>query len=640
MTDTITIPGYITLSKAEKYYGVKADTLKRQCLNNKYPGAIKQGKTWFVPEISKTASHQDYLAVIYGYERIYGFSGGSIDRIAKEVSGYNLFSILETLSKIALKLYSKGFLNNETQIRLIRDIFAGDLGLRKKILDTIVKGKSLVWVIFSEQSILTLLKIVLVHSKKDGGKLIKPKDVGKVGHWLLLASDIWAGSEIEPSVTTPVSYQREKIREYLTRQHFLMVRERLPYKLVRFNEMLKSIKTKSADFDIEDIFLKATNGVSLDNYIYVCFLLIVNWVNKTTKEPDITKEWLVCRDKLFENVKSSGKEIDDTLFLLLLNIDNYKNDYEKDVKEVLGNKDFHPFNFLQFQKHPLIPVNQKCFVCPSPHFLMEKISEGTYRIIENYLKANSLNKKRNLLPTVWGDVFEDYIHQCFTPVFKHQYIKNYTINGEEKFDGVINGQSAIFLIEDKYAHWTYKAKLIGKRADMFPTLKQIFSDSKNIKGLGQITRGIKEIENGKWHLPFNTSGKKIVPVIIVGEIMPLDAFNRKMYEDIAKKAGVFYENESVLPFIILDTEEIEMIEAIATRDGTDTVENLLVQYSLIFKERNPDGYVRRSLSFKNHLHSIRYPVPNNVRLLKKFDKIAKLVTNKAFPKQKVNQEKN
>ena len=631
MADTLTIPGYITLSEAEKFYGVKADTLKKQCLSGKYPGAVKQGKTWFVPEISRTSSHQDYMAVIYGYERIYGFSGG-IDRIAKEVSEYNLFGILETLSKIALKLHSKGFLNSETQIRLIRDIFAGDLGVRRKILDTIVREKSPVWVIFSEQSILSLLKIVLIHSKKDGGKPIKPEDVGKVGHWLLLATDVWTGSEIEPPVITPISYQREKIREFLTREHFLMVRERLPYKLVRFNEMLRSVKAKNISFDIESMFLKASGGVSLENYIYVCFMLLVKWVNDTTKEPNIAKEWLVCRDKFFEKVKTGGKEIDNTLSLLLLNIDNYKNDYDKDIKELLGGDDFPAFNFLQFQKHPLIPVNQKCFVCPSPHFLMEKISEGTYWTIENYLKTNGLSKERNLLATVWGDAFENYIHESLTSAFKLQYVKNYTINGEEKFDGVINGQNAVFLIEDKYAHWSYKSKLIGKRADMFPTLKQIFSDSKKVKGLGQITRGIKELENGKWQLPFSTDGKKTIPVIIVGEIMPLDAFNRKMYEDIAKEAGVFYENESVLPFIILDTEEIEMIEAIAARDGTDTAENLLIQYSLIFKERNPDGYVRRSLSFKNHLYSIRYPVPNNVRLLKKFDKIAELVRKKAFPK--------
>lgn len=638
MVETASISGYITLAEAEKFYGVKANTLKKQCLGGKFPGAIKKGKTWFVPEIPRTASHQDYMAVIYGYERIYGFDGGGVDRIAKEVSEHNLYSILETLSKITLKLYSKGFLNSDTQFQLIKDIFANDLGVRRKILDSIVKGKKPgerrpIWIIFAEQSILNLLKIVLIHSKKKGGRPIKPEDVGKVGHWLLLATDIWAGSEVMPAFITPINYQREKIREYLTREHFLMVRERLPYKLVRFNEIIKTIERKG-EFDIKDIFLKASNGVTLENYLYVCFLLLVNWINKTTKEPDISKEWIVCRDKFFSKVKESGKEIDDTLSLLLLNIDNFEADYAKDVKELLGKNDFPPFNFLQFQKHPLIPVNQKCFVCLSPHFLMEKISEGTYWTITNYLKANNLNKERDLLPSVWGDAFEEYMHKRLTSAFKDRYIRNYSVNGEEKFDGVFNGQNVVFLIEDKYAHWTYKAKLIGKREDMLPTLKQIFSGSKKVKGLGQITRGIKEFENKKWRFPFSIDGKKIVPVIIVGESMPMDAYNRKMYEDIAKESGAFYENDSVSPFIILDAEEVEIVEAIAVSDGTDTIESLLFQYSQIFKERNPEGYTRRSLGFKNYLYSIRYPVPNNIAVMKKFDKIADFVEKKAFPKQK------
>lgn len=45
------IPGYLTVSEAKERYGVKADTLKRQCQRGKIRGAIKQGKTWFVPNI-------------------------------------------------------------------------------------------------------------------------------------------------------------------------------------------------------------------------------------------------------------------------------------------------------------------------------------------------------------------------------------------------------------------------------------------------------------------------------------------------------------------------------------------------------------------------------------------------------------
>lgn len=40
---------YITLKEAEKLTGIKADTLKKRCQEGQIRGAIKQGKTWFVP---------------------------------------------------------------------------------------------------------------------------------------------------------------------------------------------------------------------------------------------------------------------------------------------------------------------------------------------------------------------------------------------------------------------------------------------------------------------------------------------------------------------------------------------------------------------------------------------------------------
>jgi hypothetical protein len=42
--------GYITLSQAETLSGIKADTLKKRCQEGKIKGAMKQGKTWFIPK--------------------------------------------------------------------------------------------------------------------------------------------------------------------------------------------------------------------------------------------------------------------------------------------------------------------------------------------------------------------------------------------------------------------------------------------------------------------------------------------------------------------------------------------------------------------------------------------------------------
>lgn len=51
MVNIQAIPGYLTITEAEERYGVKADTLKKRCQRGRVKGAIKQGKTWFVPNI-------------------------------------------------------------------------------------------------------------------------------------------------------------------------------------------------------------------------------------------------------------------------------------------------------------------------------------------------------------------------------------------------------------------------------------------------------------------------------------------------------------------------------------------------------------------------------------------------------------
>ena len=578
------------------------------------------------------SSLKDYMVVSYGYETIYGFSGGGLERIKKEIVEYNLYGILETCSKIALTLHANGFANQQTQIKLIRDIFADDLDLRKRIVAAIRQGKA-PWAIFTEHQLLCLVKIALQFAPHDQGKSVTPQDVGKVGRWLLIATDMCLEDGVVKNLIIPREQQREKVREFVARQYFFMASERLPYRVVRFEKLFNLIRKIHPKFNIDRFFSKATGSVALKDYISFCFFFLVNWVNKTTKTPDITKEWIVCKDKYFEQTSLKPKEIDSVLSVLLLDVEKYSPDYQKAVNDILGGQDIYAYNFLQLRQRPLITFNDKCFVTPSPNFLMDKATEGIYWILENYFRANNLKQQRDLLPSVWGDAFEEYIHQRLESSFgKSSYYRNFTVKGDEKFDGIVDGQSVVLCIETKYAHWSYKAQLTGKREDMEVTLKQLFSSGKKVKGLGQLTRSIIGLEKQIWQLPFDRKNRKILPILVVGEMMPMDAYNRKFYEDLARTAGVFYESSTVMPFIILNAEEIEMLEAIAVEHGKDMTENLLIQYSEMFGKRNADGYVKEALEFKNFLHAISYPAPNNPKLFKEFDRISLRAQKKGFPK--------
>lgn len=572
------------------------------------------------------------MIVSYGYETIYGFSGGGLERIKSEIAEYNLYGILETCSKIALTLHANGFANQQTQIKLIRDIFADDLDLRKRIVIAIRQGKA-PWAIFTEHQILCLVKIALQFAPHNVGKSVTPQDVGKVGRWLLIATDMCLEDGVVKNLIIPREQQRERVREFVTRQYFFMASERLPYRVVRFEKLFNLIRKLHSGFNIDELFSQATGGILLKDYVSFCFFLLVNWVNKTTKTPDITKEWIICKDKYFEQTNLKSKEIDAVLSILLLDVEKYAGDYQTVMQDILGGQDIYAYNFLQLRQRPLIPFNDKCFVTPSPNILMDKTTEGIYWVLENYLRAKSLKKQRDLLPSVWGDAFEEYNHQRLESSFrKDSYTRNFTVKGDERFDGIINGQTVVMCVETKYAHWSYKAQLTGRKEDMEVTLKQLFSGGKKIKGLGQLTRSIIGLEEKTWQLPFDRKNRKILPILVVGEMMPMDAYNRKLYEDFARSAGVFYESSSVMPFIVLNAEEVEMLESVAIEHGKDMAENLLIQYSEMFGKRNADGYVKEALEFKNFLHSISYPVPNNPVLFKEFDRISLRAQKKGFPK--------
>ncbi len=60
--------GYITLKEASELSGIGSEALKKRCQEGKIPGALKQGKTWFVPrsEVVKdeTAGTDFYIDVL------------------------------------------------------------------------------------------------------------------------------------------------------------------------------------------------------------------------------------------------------------------------------------------------------------------------------------------------------------------------------------------------------------------------------------------------------------------------------------------------------------------------------------------------------------------------------------------------
>ncbi|MBP7118656.1 hypothetical protein KBA63_01090 [Candidatus Woesebacteria bacterium] len=579
---------------------------------------------------NQEGTNRDYIYVVYGHEQIYGFNGGGVERVTLEISKYNLNSILQSISKIVLRLHSEGYSNKDTQRQLVSDIFSEDPPLRVMILKAIREGKKKNWVIFHEQAILVLIKIALEYANKDVGLLVTNEEVKNVGNWLLILSDVCSGSELEIPFVYPKDIEREKLRELMARQHFFNVREGLVYRIARFHLLFRTI-SKDIRLNATANFERATDGVSFDSYVSFCFYLLVKWVNHKGEEVVFENEWFVCKNKYFEQTSLKEEEINRVLSILLLDIVTFPAVYSSLVDNLLNAIDVYEYNFLPLRKRPLIPLDDQCFVCVSPDMLADKATEGVYWMLLNYFESADLKKEKELLPSVWGTAFEKYACERLTEGFGDKFTANFLVDGEEKFDGLIEGSEAIFLLEMKYAHWSYKAKLSGNREYMLPVLNQILSGEGRTKGLGQIIRAIKELETKSWELPFLYNNKPFIPLIIVGETIPMDWLNRAFYEDVSKAAKSFYENVNVMPFIIFDTEELEIVTAIASNHGSDIAEKLMFDYSKMFSNRNDLGFVGSSMNFRNYLNNIGYSIPKNDTLYKVFYKVANDATSKGFP---------
>jgi hypothetical protein len=106
--------------------------------------------------------------------------------------------------------------------------------------------------------------------------------------------------------------------------------------------------------------------------------------------------------------------------------------------------------------------------------------------------------------------------------------------------------------------------------------------------------------------------------------------NRSYYEELARASGAFYQNERVMPFIVLDAEEVEILEALVKERGADIAERILLNYSLLFAQRNDKDLPPNALQFKNFLVASNIKVANNKVIFKEFEHLHKQAVQYGF----------
>ncbi|HLL60746.1 MAG TPA: hypothetical protein VK338_03440 [Candidatus Nitrosocosmicus sp.] len=575
---------------------------------------------------------EQHIILSFGYDDLVGIANsGGIERIKKEIKKYNLYAILTTAAKISMTLSSGGLPNPVAQATILSGVFP-DYQQRINYYEIArAKANGMPWTIFNNQGILTLVKLAILNCPEDKGLDMTPVEIERLGYWLLIINDEMFVDESGVNILLPdLKADRERLRAALARYQFFQDSERFAYKIARYKWIVDYLrKTKIHKIDVDALFKEAT-GLILDDYLVVCTALVTKWINIHNKKPDITKDWVTCKQYLRKLILPWSK-VDEILEYLFMEPKDYASKHLESI-QILEGKDYLYYNFLPFIWKPLIRQNgTDCFVCPSYEYMYDKVTQGVYREIETYLRRSKQKKVRQSFSIAWGDAFEKHIYNSLENIFGSSFIANpKDEDGREVIDGMVDSDSFVFLIETKNHHWKYNAMLSGSKELMKSSLNHLFAE----KGLKQITTCIQKIKNNKFKPKIKVKYKWIIPIIVVSENIPQDPYNRKLYEEVAAEANSISNDRQVLPFIILTAEEVEMLEALHQKLGPIKIGEILSEYSLIYIKKDSHGIVKEAISFKNHLYHRGYEKyeksTNNFRLMRIFNDFYEDISMKAF----------
>lgn len=570
-------------------------------------------------------SLKDQLVVGYGYSLIYKIKVDPLSTIASQLSAYNLWAVLMVLNKLSMLLTTSLTSQDPTaQVQVIRALFP--VAVRKEIVKVVSQSRGERWILLTEHNINIVAKLAFENSPHEGGKdILSADDKETVGKWLLLATDAVTSTYTSDSdIIRPLNYKIEEVRIYLTRAFFTRpVSEQAINQICRYISIFEIAQDANPGFDIKRKFEESL-GISIEDYLVLTFFLMAHWSVRGARK-DINSGVAINKSQWFKNASVEKEALERFLKHISFEPKNYKNINKEIVEKVFGGHESYVHNFLLFMKKPLIRKSDDTYICPFPDFLNSKISSGLYWSVENYLLENGPKLEYKALPSIWGSALEKYVNDRFASIAKSDYYPNYTQSNVEWVDGLLRLSHTVVFIETKSTHFTEQAKLKGNRTSLQPTLNRLFGKSKKgaRKGVAQLTHAIKSLEDGVWGLPFENLDYRLLPVLVVEEPIPIDSYNRKFYEDIARGQGCFYESSSVLPFLVLSGEEIEILEAIGHKSGLLEIEKLLVQYAQMIGQRNEIGYNTQMVPFGTFLYAQNYKIPANIFIQSKFDKLAK-----------------
>lgn len=552
---------------------------------------------------------------------ICGTQAKRIAQIEQELKDYSSYAVLHVCTKLMLLLTSDKANSPEVQGSLAAELLDSDSIER---LRAFLKANSdSRQQFFHHKSVLMLLKLNLEKNDPEGKNIETPEDKAKIGSWLLSFTGMWIPNE--RIANRGRKYFYENLRINMSQQYLQESNEKIINLLARGDYLIEKVQAvKSLEFG--KLFKEAT-GITVELYVEILFMVMTQWTIDTGNQ-NLDDIAIRNVDQFFQNTKLKREDIDAFMKIIGFRIEEF-DDLKKTALQKVRLND-GPDNFIAFIEKPIL-LYESNFICISPTFLALKLTEGPYRVVEEALKDK---KNKNQLADEWSLAYEAYVNERLAKTFKNCNPNIKEANSES--DNLISTKKCGLLVETKYTHWTFTARVTGAKADMKGYLGRIARYKKwkpkpgqpwSFKklGLGQIKQFYEDIQ-GKLS-DYDLVDKPIIPLLVLGEGFPFDPGNRQFLEDFAIRENCIIKEKHVLPFITVDSSELELMESFSQKFGEDYVVELLAQYatSLDMKKARQTPVHQRSTSLHNFFYATGETTKNNDFLRSKLDKLSERV---------------
>lgn len=547
-------------------------------------------------QISKL--HPEIYSYI-SYSKLFPNVTPSFKYFKNQLEKFDLVETIQVLSKLNLLMSGRKYVANQSFQQYLYKYFLNDY--HKDRILSLLKREGDIYFLFHRHQLLFLLKNIFLYSKKLPGINFKiPAVVERFGKCCLLSNDFLTllGIKNEALKNSDKEEKREVLWKELLPSYEISIPSSLMFDIGRIRLIFKKILPKLYEdqtyINIDKKF-QEYSGFSLDDFMFIISAILALYLIRRDEIISNPQAILIDVENFTRHSNFSSEKILNLLNLISIPIEQYKD-------EILKSSDVNlNYGFVPFKKYPLARICEGKYLCLDFNFVLDKISNGIFWLINNNLPSS----EREKFHTFWGKIFESYLIYFFEEtklLKKNRFIPKplYDNSENEVADGILNFGEDLVLFEYKFTILTQEAKYSGSKDELVDEIKIKFEKNQKgeWKGYGQLANNINKLfsKNSSFRCKYINKEKikRIYPVLITYEHI-FDApftnhFLNKYFQNLIDFPSID-EHIVIKPLVVFTVEDFEASQPFLNdfsrliQERLDFDEELDVSFSDFLKQK-------------------------------------------------------